>query len=187
MYTIRERIQIGWKWLLSFRKREWAITDYPVRVRTNGQAPEPGIAWCAQILNWPGPAGLGPTKAEAYEQLSGNLEEIRQHRETMPRPGTHVPIQFASTERVGANPAVLDDFIERVLLFSRNDPVFISDESSLHDFGDTTKVQELATRIRDVYSIDVSDIAEDSGNIAAILERISKAGEQSTERIESVS
>ncbi len=187
MYTIRERIQIAWKWLLSFKKREWAVADYPVRVRANGQVPEPSIAWCAQILNWPGPAGLGPTKVGAYEQLSLNLEEIRKHRETMPRPGTHVPIQFASTERVRADPAVLEDFIERVLLFSRNDPVFISDESSLHDFGDAAKVQELATRIRDVYSIDVSDIAADSGNIAPILERISRASEQSTEKIKFVS
>ena len=187
MYTIGQRIQIGWKWLLSFRKRQWSVADYPVRVRANGQAPEPSIAYLAQILNWPGPAGLGPTKAEAYEQLSNNLEEIRNHRETMPRPGTHVPIQFASTERVQADPALLEDFIQRVLLFSRNDPVFISDESSLHDFGDAAKVQELVTRIREVYSIDVAGIAEDSGNIAEILERISRAGEQSRGRIGSVS
>ncbi len=187
MYTIRERIQIGWKWLLSFRKRTWTVADYPARVKVNGPAPEPNIAYFAQILNWPGPVGLGPTKAEAYKQLSSHLEEIRQHRQTMPRPGTHVPIQFASTERVQADPALLDDFIERILLFSRNDPVFISDESSLHDFGDTAKVQELATRIKDVYSIDVADIAEDSGNIAEILERISRADEQSRGRIGSVS
>ena len=187
MYTISERIQIGWKWLLSFRKREWTVADYPVRVRVNGQAPEPRIAYLAQILNWPGPVGLGPTRARAYEQLSNNLEEIRSHRETMPRPGTHVPIQFASTERVQVDPALLEDFIERVLLFSRDDPVFISDESSLHDFGDATKVQELVTRIRDVYSIDVADIAEDSGNIAEILERISRAGAQSRGTIGSIS
>src|SRR5512146_1885791 len=123
MYTIRERIQIGWKWLLSFRKREWTIADYPVRVRANAPGLEPSIAYFAQVLNWPGPAGLGPTKARAYEQLSANLEEIRKHRKTMPRPGTHVPIQFASTERVGTDPALMDDFIEQVLLFRRDDPV----------------------------------------------------------------
>jgi len=187
MHTIRERIQIGWKWLLSFRKREWALAEYPVRVRANGQSPEPSIAYCAQILNWPGPAGLGPTKVEAYEQLSNHWEEIRRHRETMPRPGTHVPIQFASTERVQTDPALLDDFIQRVLLFSRNDPVFISDESSLHDFGDGAQVQELVARTRDVYAIDVSDIAGDSGNIAEILERISRASEQNRGRIGFVS
>jgi hypothetical protein len=177
MHGIRERIQIGWKWFLSFRKREWTIADYPVRVRVNGPGVEPSIAYFAQILNWPGPAGLGPTQAKAYEQLAGNLEEIRKHRKTMPRPGTHVPIQFASTERVTADPALLDDFIQRVLLFRKDDPVFISDESSLRSFGAVAEVQELVTRISDVYGVDVTDIVERSGNIAEILERIRKSSE----------
>jgi hypothetical protein len=178
MYTIKERIQIWFKWLLSFRKREWTLVDYPVRVRVNGQSPEPSVTYCAQILNWPEPLGLGPTTNEAYIALAANLEEIRKHRETMPRPGMHVPIQFASTERVERNSDLLDDFIRRVLLFKKGDPVFVSDMSSLADFGDDTKVQELVERIKDVYSIDVTDIASGTGNIADILKRIEKIAEQ---------
>ena len=177
MYTIRERLQIGLKWILSHRKSEWTLADYPVRVRMNGASPQPSIAYCAQILNWPGPAGLGASKSEAYADLAKNLETIRKNRESMPRPGTHVPIQFAATDRVEKTPGLLDDFIERVLLFTKNDPVFISDDSSLSDFGDDAKVQELVQRIKVVYSVDVSDIVNESGNIATIIERIEKAGE----------
>jgi hypothetical protein len=170
MYTPRERMQIVRKWLLSFTKRRWRIEDYPVRVNKNGETPEPGIAFCAQILNWPGPIGLGPTRKEAYDNLAQDLEEIRKHREQMPRPGSHVPIQFASTDRVNSDEELLHDFIERVLGFKRSDPVFISDLSSLDEFGDEAKVAELVQRIRDVYGIEVTDIA--SGNIADILDRI---------------
>ncbi len=179
MYTIKERLQIGLKWMLSYRKSNWTLADYPVRVRSNGSSPQPGIAYCAQILNWLGPAGLGPSKSEAFDDLSKNLEAIRKNRESMPRPGTHVPIQFAPADRVEKTPGLLDNFIERVLLFTKNDPVFISDDSSLSDFGDNAKVQELVQRIKVVYSVDVSDIANESGNIATIIERIEKAGQPS--------
>jgi hypothetical protein len=80
---------------------------------------------------------------------------------------------------VEKTPGLLDNFIERVLLFTKNDPVFISDDSSLSDFGDNAKVQELVQRIKVVYSVDVSDIANESGNIATIIERIEKAGQPS--------
>ncbi len=134
------------------------------------------MAFCAQILNWPGPIGLGPTRKEAYDTLAQDLEGIRKHREQMPRPGSHVPIEFASTDRVNSDEKLLNDFIERVLGFTRSDAVFISDESSLDEFGDEAKVAELLQRIKDVYGVEVTDIA--SGAIADILERIRKRREQ---------
>ena len=91
-------------------------------------------------------------------------------------------IQFASTQRVESDPALLEDFIQRVLLFTRDDPVFISDMSSLHDFGDDEKVRELAERIREVYALDVADIVTGSGNIVEILERIGRMRAQSDNR-----
>jgi hypothetical protein len=174
MYTLKEKALIYWKWILSFGTREWDISHYPVRVRANGQSSEPGTAFVAHILNWPGPIGLGETRGKAFERLRDDLEEIRKHRDQMPRPGTHVPIEFSSTARVDSNVPLLGDFISRVLGFSRNDPVFISDESSLYDFGDEAKVQELTRTIRDTYAVDVSDIVKGSGNIADILERITE-------------
>ncbi len=181
MYTIRERTQIVWNWLLSFTKSQWKIVDYPVRVRKNGDTPEPDIAFCAQILNWPGPIGLGPTGKEAYNSLAQDLEEIRKHRERMSRPGSHVPIEFASTDRVSSDEELLNDFIEQILGFTRSDPVFISDESTLDEFGDETRLAELRRRIKDVYGVEVTDIA--GGNIADILELIGKRREQPAEHI----
>ncbi len=92
----------------------------------------------------------------------------------MPRPGSEVLISFASTERVLADPTLHDDFIVRVLGFGRGDPVFISDQSSLGDFGDETHVATLQKKIVEAYGIDVSDLKE--GLLCDVLERIQKRG-----------
>ena len=49
----------------------------------------------------------------------------------LPRPGTHVPIEFASRQRVNAYPESMNDFVRLVLNL---DWAWISDESSLWDF-----------------------------------------------------
>jgi hypothetical protein len=172
MYTPRERLLIVRKWLLSFTKRLWRVGDYPLRVAKNGEMPAPGIAFRAQILNWPGPIGLGPTRKEAYDNLAQDLEEIRKHREQMPRPGVRVPVQFASTDRVNADEELLNEFVERVLGFARSDPVFISDLSSLGEFGDEARVAELVRRVRDVFGVEVTETRD--GDIADVLEQIRK-------------
>ena len=77
------------------------------------------------------------------------------------------PIEFAPQDRVDAHPALLDDFIHRVL---EMEGAFISDESSLWDFHMDMNNDDLLTRIKRVYGVDVSNI--ESGNIAMILERI---------------
>lgn len=166
------------KWLASFFRREWALADYPVRTGPNGEGARPGDEWLAQILNWPGPAGVGATKEDAVTKLGEALESAREYRrksgEKMPRPGSAVPILFASTERVLADPTLHDDFIVRVLGFGPGDPVFISDQSSLGDFGDEAHVAALQKKIVDAYHVDVSDLKE--GLICDILERIQKRG-----------
>ena len=178
MTTAREKVLMRSKWLASFFLREWKLPDYPVRVRSNGKHAAPDQQWLAQILSWPGPAGVGASKEEAVAQLTERLESIRGHRratqEKMPRPGTHVPIQFASTTRVMQAPTVHDDFIIRVLGFAPGSPVFISDQSSLADFGDQAYVAKLQKKISDIYGVDVSDLKE--GLLCDILERIQKRG-----------
>lgn len=57
---------------------------------------------------------------------------------------------------------------------TREHPVLISDGSSLHDFGGEAKVAELIERIRDVYCVDVRDVAAGKGRIADILGRIGR-------------
>lgn len=73
--------------------------------------------------------------------------------------------QFASQGRVNAHPELKKRFIRRVLELPW---AFVSDESSLLDFGgDTTGY---LGRIKELYGIDASDIR--NGNLADILERI---------------
>jgi hypothetical protein len=78
------------------------------------------------------------------------------------------------TMRVSADPNLHDDFIIRVLGFAPGSPVFISDQSSLSDFGDETYAAQLQKKISDIYGVDVSDLKE--GLLCDILERIQKRG-----------
>lgn len=178
MYSFTERTQIALKWLASFTKTQWRFPDYPRRVRQN-KVEDPAIAWMAQFLNWPGPVGLGASPAEALTKLETMFEEIRLARERngelLPRPGTAEPIRFASSDRVTASPALLEDFVVRILGFGPNDPVFISDESSLLDFGsEDGDVERYCGLIRSNYGVEVSDLKWLV--IADILERIRQRG-----------
>lgn len=176
MYTLSEKALMAAKWLGSFFRREWGLGAYPVRIRPNGDGTRPGEKWLAQILNWPGPAGVGATQAEAVARLGETLEHVRAQRrqsgEKMPRPGSAVPLAFASTRRVLADPALHDDFIIRVLGFAPGSPVFISDESSLGDFGDETYVVTLRENIFHAYGVEVTDLRE--GRLGDIFDRIQK-------------
>jgi hypothetical protein len=75
--------------------------------------------------------------------------------------------QFASQVRVDAHPELKQEFIRRVLELPW---AFISDESSLLDFTAAPDSTILLERVKQIYGVDVSDIA--NGNIADILERI---------------
>ena len=63
-----------YKYLLSFRKAEWTLEDYPVRLRERATSAEtPALrAWCAQIVNWWLMAGFGDTPEGALEDLRGH-------------------------------------------------------------------------------------------------------------------
>jgi hypothetical protein len=175
VYTISERFRIAWKWLRSFLRSEWTFDDYPLRARRNPVEDET-IAWIAQFLNWPGPGGLGPTPEAAIDNFRSTFAEIVKYRreagEPLPRPGASEPIRFAPSSRVNADPALLEQFIAEVLRFRSHDPVFISDESSLFDFGDEHEVERLHALIRKNYDIETSDLK--GAKIADILERIRK-------------
>jgi hypothetical protein len=85
----------------------------------------------------------------------------------MPRPGTRVPLEFASRERIAANSGLADEFLRSVL---EHDEAWISDESSLWDFTLGDSLDDYYAKISALYSVDVSDIPD--GNLASILERI---------------
>jgi hypothetical protein len=85
------------------------------------------------------------------------------------RPGTKVPIEFASRVRIDKHSELEKDFIRRVLGL---DWAWISDESTLWDFHTDKTNENLTKTIRHIYGVDVSDIP--SGNLADIFDKISK-------------
>jgi predicted RNase H-like HicB family nuclease len=164
-----------WKRVASIFKRDWTIEDYPIRfrfcpppkpVKSSGLKYSP---WSAATVNWPGMMGAGNTKQEALAELRKIFENFKAGGRSLPRPGTHVPIEFAPSARVDMHPELRVDFIRSVLDLTW---AFLSDESSLSDFhGDETN-KMLVEKIRTVYGVDVSDIP--NGNLADIFERIVK-------------
>ncbi len=156
MTGLADRFLIAKRWLTSFLKAEWRPEDYPTGVRKQVGVPR-DATWSAQVLNWPGPVGLGATPDEARAALEANLLAIAENRrgagKAMPRPGTGLPIEFAATEVVTADPILLDEFIAKALGFGPDDPVFISDESTISDFGDDERVAEIRNNIREHFQV----------------------------------
>jgi hypothetical protein len=175
----------AWKWLLSFRKPEWVLNDYPIRV--TAQEPDPSFSaprfsqhlYRAYMVNG-AITGSGDTPEQAKAGLAQNFETVSQRRkqEGKPaiRPGANWPVEFASQERVSSNEALREEFIQRIFGLEW---AWISDESSLWDFHTEQTNESLYTKIREVYSVDVSDI--ESAKLWAIFERIesSRASNQS--------
>jgi hypothetical protein len=168
-----------WKRLLSYRKRDWELGDYPVVFRTQEIDPKPQPKrlqmqpHIAQIVNW-WLCGTGETLAEAL----ANLEEVfrnasaarKAETKLLPRPGVNPPIEFASSTRIEAVGELSDDFIHKILEYEW---AMISDESSLWDFHSEETNDALIEKIRLVYGVDVSDI--ESANLCEILERITQS------------
>ena len=174
----------SWKWLLSFRKPEWSVDDYPIRVTR--QEPDPTFSaprfsqhlYRAYVING-AITGSGNSPTEALAGLRQNFESVRLRRkeEALPaiRPGANWPVEFASQEKVSADESLSEEFIQKVLGL---DWAWISDESSLWDFHTEQTNDQLCAKIREVYGVDVSDI--ESARLWEILERIRHA--QATER-----
>jgi hypothetical protein len=175
---IRRQTLAKWKLVLSFRKKEWELGDYPVhfvkqKADRRGDEPDPEAAvprYRADVVNWIGLCGTGDTPAEALKDLSETFDLRRANMDPMPRPGKYVPIQFAERDRIEANSALADDFIHHVLELEW---AWISDESSLGEFGEGESMESYYEKIRTRYGVDVSDVAD--GNVAEILERIAAA------------
>jgi len=153
------------------------MPDYPIAVRKHGvDASSVGTRlkehkYTAQIVNWWVISGGGDTKAEALQELRKRFATMKAERakdgKQLPRPGVHVPIEFASRKRVDAHAELAEDFIRRVLNL---DWAWISDDSSLWDFHSFDSNQELIAKINEVYGGDVSDIQ--SEKLWQILDRI---------------
>jgi len=115
--------------------------------------------------------GCGDSSNEALQKLSSTFAAVKTKKketgETLPRPGTRVPIEFAPQNRVNAHTVLSDDFIHRVLEL---ESAWISDESSLWDFHADETNDALCARIKEIYGVDVSDIK--SARLCDIFDRI---------------
>jgi len=175
---IKNRLLAFEKYVLSFRKNDWELCDYPITISKQEHNPEiedsrlQQFKYWATIVNWH-LSGHGNTENEAFESLRNvfgtTKNEKKKKGELLPRPGTHVPIQFSSQEMVNKYPELADDFIHRVL---EMDWAWISDESSLWDFHGDESNDFYIAKIKEVYDVDVSDIQ--SAKLSEILERISE-------------
>jgi len=177
----KNQLRAAWKFCLSVRKRDWELVDYPVVVseqEINSSLTGTRLKqhrYAARITNW-WLTGTGDTEQQARQALEGNFANAKtasiNSGKPLPRPGTRVPIQFASQEQVKRHSALADDFIHRVL---KLDWAWISDESSLWDFHHNDTNDMLIAKIKEVYGIDVSDIK--SAKLSEILDRIAAVHE----------
>jgi hypothetical protein len=165
-----------YKFCLSFRKRDWELGDYPISMRTQDTGPAPEgsrfklPSHVASIVNW-SLSGVGETRDEALQNLQKTFADVKLQRKqaslALPRPGTTVPVEFASRKHVSQHPELAEDFIRRILGYEW---AWISDESSLWDFSGEETNDSYYAKISEVYGADVSDIQ--SAKLWEILDRI---------------
>lgn len=164
----RRSLNVLSKWLLSFTKRKWELDDYPVEIRMQRTDPTHVAVpkYAARIVNWWALAGLGETECEARENLRKALSQQAQKRQ-LPRPGSKVPIQFASVEEISRFETLATDFFPAILGHDLSE-CFVSDESNLMDFGG--EWSNYCSRVLLRYKVDISDM--EPGNLVRVFERI---------------
>jgi len=166
------------KYFASFTKKDWQLSDYPLRfVRQDGwpgqdtEWREQCPRWRVDVLGWLGVSGIGHTREEAYADLEHQFAEKKTKAEALPRPGTFVPfhLKFAESERIEKYTDLLVPFMQSMVGLDPGDYV-VTDESSLLDFDLRQGREQWRAKISEVYKVNVSGI-EDL-NIVRILEKI---------------
>jgi predicted RNase H-like HicB family nuclease len=151
------------KYLLSFSKKDWDIEDYPIEVYLNKNAGEENVKYGARILNWAGMVGHGSTKELAIESLKEHFLMYKDNNEKVPRPGTNVPLKFASTEKIDMYEEIAVDFFRKVFNADYYDG-FFSDQSwlgyleSLIDDEFEQPKEVIIERVKEIYQVDITDI-----------------------------
>jgi hypothetical protein len=176
---VKNQLISAWKLCLSVRKLDWELGDYPIITREQQANPVydgtrlQQYRYVSSIVRW-GLVGLGDSEQQSLQKLQSNFAAAKIERlrtgKPLPRPGTRVPVEFASQERVNAHSELAQDFIRRVLEL---ECAWISDESSLWDFHHNEANDILLAKVMEVYGIDVSDI--ESARLSEILERVASA------------
>ena len=166
------------KFILSFFKRDWDLSDYPIEVREQYPGTAPAavpvsmrgklILWIVRIPNWLRMSGYGDTREEACADLEAKFHEYKSEGHKLPRPGTKVPLQFAPRPQIERHEVTAEDFFIRIFGMNYHN-VLITDSSSLWDFP-ISDPDAITAKIEVVYGVDITDIED--GNLARIFERI---------------
>ncbi|HEY1800256.1 MAG TPA: hypothetical protein VGG46_04910 [Terriglobales bacterium] len=117
----KNQVYAAWKWFSSLFKHDWDLSDYPISLRkfpTDASIVNSRLKqhrYSAAIVNWWVMSGGGETQEEALQALQKNFTAIKTKRakaqKMLPRPGTHVDLEFASRARVDAHSELTDDFV----------------------------------------------------------------------------
>jgi len=185
MRKATEHLRAAAKYVASFLKRDWNLTDYPLRIRrlrsehnVNGGGPIKWDHWNAQIVKWPQMRGGGRTREEAYKKLLQQFEDYKRGGSVLPRPGTVVPLEFCPTGEIETYQEFAKGFLKRILRLDSDPLVVLTDDSSLWHFTLFHEVteDELVARVQAEYDVDVSDIED--GNLVTIFNRIQRKNSQ---------
>jgi hypothetical protein len=145
------------KYLLSFRKRDWSLSDYPVEFRRQDTDESfPGSLgnsvvvkpWEARIIKWYWMNGTGETKEQALEELRNRFNAFKAEGNPLPRPGIKVPLRFAETDEIEQYGHIAEEFFPVILDIDYGNILFISDDLRSRT-EDVTGIYRLAPGMED--------------------------------------
>jgi hypothetical protein len=163
-YISMDEIKALIKWILSHFKRNWSFEDYPTKTWKNKNAIEKKDSFGACIVNWALMVEHGETPEKALLALKNNFKLKKDNNVIFPRPGTKVPIKYASTEKIELYEKTAYDFFKNILDMNFYNG-FYSDQSYLYYF-ELSEDEELVSKFREniikktllFYNIDITNI-----------------------------
>jgi predicted RNase H-like HicB family nuclease len=166
------------KRIASYSKSDWDFDDYPAKTWKNPNAGEENVAYGAGIINWTMMVAHGETKEKAMTALKESFKLYKENNNDLPRPGTKVPLQFASTDNIDKYEQTAVDFFKRVLNMDYYEG-FYSDGSVLEflrddDTDSEGMKKEIIRRTLSMYNVDITDIYDEP--LWTIFERIENRG-----------
>jgi len=151
-------------------ENNWNFEDYPTETWKNPNAGEKKVAYGAGIINWDGMVGHGETPEKALIALNEKFKLYKDNNAILPKPGTKVPLKFASASNMEKYEKMAVDFFVKIFDINYYE-CFISDESSLPDIeshlesyeGDESNIQNtckenIIKKTLSVYNVDIADV-----------------------------
>lgn len=161
--SLTEQLLAIKRYVASFRKGTWQVTDYPLKWTQHPESPADAKfksnLWSVQIINWWHVRGDADTQEGVLADLAAALERHRQKDGTLPRPGRgrKLELTFAPQEEIVKYEVLAQDFFTKIMHFEFSD-CFITDESGLSDFPEAD--EEYLRRIGVIYSIHPSEFED---------------------------